>query len=464
MAESIKSSDIRIEWHTQSCSELVSALRTSEAGLAPDEAAGRLVESGNNSIIQVHRRGPFAIFVAQFQSLIIWVLILAGLLSGLLGQFVDAIAILAVVLLHASVGFYQEFSAANAIAALQQMTSPKAKVCRQGNVSAVYATTIVVGDVLLLEAGDLVAADARVIADVSLTAIEAALTGESEVVAKQSQPLDGQDLGLADRTNMVFMGTAISAGTGRAIVVATGMDTELGKIATLIGKAETQEPTPLQRQLDAVGRVLVWTTLGIVIVLFGLGLWRGTPLVELFLTSVSLAVAAVPEGLPAVVTVALSIGVMRMSGLGALVRRLPAVETLGSATVICTDKTGTLTVGEMSARALFVGGQDYEVSGEGYGPEGEVLASGRPVDAEQARALKELAANLIGCNNSHLTQEKGSWSVVGDPTEGAMLVAGGKAGGDRAGMAKAMPELAGHPFDSDRKRSSVLRRVRVCSI
>jgi Ca2+-transporting ATPase len=448
-----------VPWHRQSYRDIVATLHTSEAGLTPEEAARRLIENGENSIIQAHRRGPVAIFAAQFQSLIIWVLIFAGVLSGVLGQFVDAIAILAVVLLHAGVGFFQEFSAANSIAALRLMTSPKAKVLRKGEVSAVYASSVVIGDVLLLEAGDLVAADARVVADTGLTAMEAALTGESEVVGKQSRPLDQNDLNLADRTNMLFMGTAISAGTGRAVVVATGMNTELGNIARLIGGVDTQPPTPLQRQLDVVGRVLVWTTLSIVVALFGLGLWRGTPLVELFLTSVSLAVAAVPEGLPAVVTVALSIGVMRMSGLGALVRRLPAVETLGSATVICTDKTGTLTLGEMTARALFVGGRDYTVTGEGYGPEGEVLISGVPAGAHQALALQALAANLIGCNNSHLAHENGSWSVVGDPTEGALLVAGRKAGGNQVDIERAMPELARYPFDSGRKRSSVLRRV-----
>lgn len=458
MAVRTKSQNVATTWHTQTCSELVSALRTSEVGLAHEEAARRLAKNGDNTIVQARKRGPFAIFFAQFQSLMIWVLILAGALSGLLGQFVDATAILAVVLLHACVGFYQEFSAANAIAALQLMTSPKANVLRQGKASSVYAATIVIGDVLLLEAGDLVAADARIVSDVSLTAMEAALTGESEVVSKQSRPLV-QELDLVDRTNMVFMGTAISAGTGRAIVVATGMHTELGNIANLISTAESQAPTPLQRQLDKVGRVLVWTTLGIVVVLFGLGLWRGTPLIELFLTSVSLAVAAVPEGLPAVVTVALSIGVLRMSSLGALIRRLPAVETLGSATVICTDKTGTITLGEMTARALFVDGQDFTVSGEGYGPEGSILASGLPVDAEQARALEHLATNLIGCNNSHLNLENGIWSVVGDPTEGALLVAGRKAGGDQAEIERAMPELARYPFDSDRKRSSVLRQT-----
>lgn len=458
MAGREKSQHVSTKWHTQSCSQLISALRTSEAGLAPKEAARRLVEHGDNSIVQARRRGPVAIFAAQFQSLIIWVLILAGAVSGLLGQFVDAIAILAVVLLHACVGFYQEYSAANAIAALQLMTSPKANVLRQGQAFSVYAKTIVVGDVLLLEAGDLVAADARIVTEVSLAAMEAALTGESDVVPKQSLPI-AADSDLVDRTNMVFMGTAITAGTGRAIVVATGMNTEFGNIANLISTAQSQAPTPLQVQLDRVGRVLVWSTLGIVVVLFALGFWRGTPLLELLLTSVSLAVAAVPEGLPAVVTVALSIGVTRMAKRGALVRRLPAVETLGSATVICTDKTGTLTLGEMTARALFVAGQDYAVTGEGYGPDGAVLVAGQPVDERQASALKSLATNLMGCNNSHLMQEDGVWSVVGDPTEGALLVAGRKAGGDQAEIARTMPELTRYPFDSDRKRSSVLRQT-----
>jgi Ca2+-transporting ATPase len=307
------------------------------------------------------------------------------------------------------------------------MTAPQAKVRRDGEVTAIPAAGIVAGDIIALEAGDLVAADARLLEAASLTCIESALTGESEVVAKQSATLAQGDIPLGDRTNMVFMATSVAAGTGQAVVVATAMQTELGRIAGLIEEARAVEATPLQQKLTSLGRILIWATLGIVVLLFGLGLLRGTKLFELFMTSVSLAVAAVPEGLPAVVTIALALGVLRMSRRRALVRKLAAVETLGSTSVICTDKTGTLTVGEMTVRALYVAGQGYEVTGEGYGPDGEVRFAGKKAEAPHTAPLLELATTLLGCNNAHLVQEDGAWKTVGDPTEGAL-------GGERSEM------------------------------
>ena len=257
---------------------------------------------------------------------------------------------------------------------------------------------------------------------------------------------------------MVFMGTSVAAGTGQAAVVATAMKTELGRIAGLMEEAGAEKGTPLQRRLDSFGRILVWVALGIVALLFGLGLLRGTEPLELFMTSVALAVAAVPEGLPAVVTVALSLGVFRMARRGALVRKLAAVETLGSTSVICTDKTGTLTVGEMTVRTLYVAGQSYEVTGEGYGPDGEVRFEGKKAEAPQLVPLRELATVLLGCNNAHLVEKDGAWTTVGDPTEGALLTAGAKAGGDRKRIEKDLPKQHEIPFDSDRKRSAVIRR------
>jgi P-type Ca2+ transporter type 2C len=257
----------------------------------------------------------------------------------------------------------------------------------------------------------------------------------------------------------VFMGTSVAAGTGQAVVVATAMKTELGRIAGLIAEAGAEEKTPLQQKLTSFGRLLIWVTLGIVALLFGLGLLRGTKPVELFMTSVSLAVAAVPEGLPAVVTVALALGVLRMSRRRALVRKLAAVETLGSTSVICTDKTGTLTVGEMTVRALYVAGQRYEVTGEGYGPDGDVCFEGKKAAAQHAAPLLELATVILGCNNAHLVQEEGAWNVIGDPTEGALLAAGGKAGGNQERIEQELPKHHEIPFDSDRKRSTVLRKM-----
>jgi P-type Ca2+ transporter type 2C len=446
-------------WHNRSAEEVLAHLGSSATGLSAQEAAQRLAADGPNELKEGKRISPLQIFLGQFKSLIIWILIAAGFISGMLGEVVDAIAILAIVVLNAVIGFYQEFKAEKSIAALKKMTAPQAKVRRDGNVMAISAAGVVAGDILVLEAGDLVAADARLLEAASLRCIESALTGESETVMKQPATLEQGDVPLGDRENMVFMGTSVAAGTGQAVVVDRAMKTELGRIAGLIGEADADKGTPLQRKLDSLGRILLWATLGIVALLFGLGLLRGTNPFELFMTSVSLAVAAVPEGLPAVVTVALALGVLRMSRRRALVRKLPAVETLGSTTVICTDKTGTLTVGEMTVRALYVAGQSYEVTGEGYGPDGEVRFEGKKAEAQHAVPLLELATILLGCNNAHLVQEEGTWKVIGDPTEGAMLAVGPKAGGNKERIEQELPKQHEIPFDSDRKRSSVIRRM-----
>jgi P-type Ca2+ transporter type 2C len=446
-------------WHHQSAEDVLAHLGSSATGLSAQEAAQRLAADGPNELKEGKRISPLQIFLGQFKSLIIWILIVAGALSGVLGDLVDAIAIFAIVVLNAVIGFYQEFSAEKSIAVLKKMTAPHAKVRRDGNVMEIPAAGVVAGDILALEAGDLVAADARLLTSASLQCIESALTGESEAVIKQTVTLPQSDVPLGDRENMVFMGTSIAAGTGQGVVVTTAMKTELGHIAGLITEAGAEEGTPLQQKLDAVGRILVWAALGMVALLFGLGLLRGTELFELFMSSISLAVAAVPEGLPAVVTVALSLGVLRMARRRALVRKLAAVETLGSTSIICTDKTGTLTVGEMTARALYVAGQSYEVTGEGYGPEGEVRFEGKKAEAPHHAPLLELATVLLGCNNAHLVQEEGTWKTIGDPTEGALLAAGVKAGGNRERIENDLSKQQEIPFDSDRKRSTVIRRM-----
>ena len=446
-------------WHSQSAEAVLAKLGSSSAGLSAREAAERLAANGPNELKEGKRISPLQIFFGQFKSLIVWILIVAGVISGALGEVVDAIAILAIVVLNAGIGFYQEFNAEKSIAALKKMTAPQAKVRRDGQVTSIPASGIVAGDILALEAGDLVAADARLLTAASLKCVESALTGESEAVTKQPATLPPGDIPLGDRENMVFMGTSVAAGTGEAVVVVTAMNTELGRIAGLMEAAGAEEGTPLQQKLDAFGRILVWAALGIVALLFGLGLLRGTKLYELTMTSVSLAVAAVPEGLPAVVTVSLALGVLRMSRRRALVRRLPAVETLGSTTVICTDKTGTLTVGEMTVRALYVAEHRYEVTGEGYGPEGEVRFEGQRAEPSHAAPLLELATVLLGCNHAHLVQEEGQWKTVGDPTEGALLAAGRKAGGERERIEKERPKHHEIPFDSDRKRGTVIRKM-----
>ena len=445
-------------WHTRSVEDALAQTGSAVTGLSTQEAARRLAADGPNELKEGARVSAVRLFLGQFASLIIWLLIAAGILSGVLGEVVDAVAILGIVLVNAGVGFYQEFSAERAIAALRTLTAAQAKVRRDGRIALVPATEVVAGDVLALEAGDLIAADARLFEAASLRCIESALTGESEAVSKSTAVLAGGDVPLGDRANMVFMGTGVAAGTGQAIVVGTAMTTELGRIAGLLTDAAGDASTPLQVKLDAVGRILVWAALAIVAVLFGIGWLRGTPWLELLLTSVSLAVAAVPEGLPAVVTVALSVGVQRMARRRALVRRLAAVETLGSASVICTDKTGTLTVGAMTVRALDVAGQRYEVTGEGYGPEGEVRVAGVKAGAAHSAPLAELATVLLGCNSARLVQEDSGWIVIGDPTEGALLAGGVKAGGDQARLDREWPRHHELPFDSDRKRSTTVRR------
>nr|WP_043776420.1 cation-translocating P-type ATPase [Desulfomicrobium escambiense] len=449
--------DGRRLWHALDTAEVLSQLAAESSGLSGAEASARLAAHGPNEIAQASAASPMRILLGQFKSLIVWVLVCAAVVSGIMGEGVDALAILTIVVLNAVIGFWQELSAAKSIAALRRMAAPQAKVLRDGHVAVVAAAHVVPGDVLTLEAGDLVAADARLLAATSLSCVESALTGESVPARKDAGFCGACGTPLGDRANMVFLGTSVATGTARAVVTATGMDTELGRIAGLIETSE--EETPLQKKLDAFGRVLIWATLGIVAVLFVLGSMRGIPRMELFLGAVSLAVAAVPEGLPAVVTVALALGVSRMARRRALVRSLPAVETLGATTVICTDKTGTLTSGEMTVRALHVCGWDFDVAGDGYSPEGEVRVDGRVPDARQMQALGALASVLAGCNNAHLVDEDGAWRVVGDPTEGAMLAAAAKAGADPGRVEADMPRVLEIPFDSDRKLSTIVRRL-----
>ena len=446
-------------WHQLSAASVVTQLHTTKAGLTVAVAARRLAADGPNALTGGPRVKAFQILLGQFKSVIIWILIAAGVVASVLGDATDAFAIFAIVLLNGAIGFYQEFRAEKSLAALKQLTAPKASVRRDGHVLSIPASDLVTGDILVLAAGDLIAADARLLSASSMKCIESALTGESAAVKKLTTTLPAVATPLGDRTNLVFMGAAVATGSGEAVVVATAMRTELGRIAGLLNSAGAHEETPLQRKLDAFGRVLVRAALVIVALLFGLGLLRSSPPLELLLTSISLAVAAVPEGLPAVVTVALSLGVLRMAHRRALVRKLAAVETLGSTNVICTDKTGTLTVGEMTACAFYVAGHRYEITGEGYEPVGAIRFDGAPAAAAHLAPLRELATILVACNQAHLLHESGAWKTIGDPTEGALLVAGAKAGIDRVSLTHEQPVQREFPFDSDRKLSSVVRSL-----
>ncbi|TCL90667.1 P-type E1-E2 ATPase [Rhizobium sp. PP-WC-2G-219] len=395
-------------WYDKSPDEVLTVFGSSSNGLSSEDAAGRLQKNGPNHITQAKPPGVVRLFLSQFRSLIIWILIVAGAVSGIMGEMVNAVAIFVIVVLNAVIGFYQELSAERSVNALRLLTAPEVKLRRDGRVLAFPAAQVVTGDILMLEAGDLVAADSRILQAASLSIMEATLTGESETVEKQVAAYSTGKMPIGDQGNMVFMGTSVAAGTGEAVVVATAMDTELGRIAGLLDQADSGKGTPLQQKLDAFGRVLIWIALGIVAILFGLGFLRGTPLGELSLTAIGLAVAAVPEGLPAIVTVALSVGVLQMARRRVLVRKLAAVETLGSTTVICTDKTGTLTVGEMTVRALYVAGVNYDVTGEGYGPDGQIQLGNKLADGEHLAPLLTLATVQIGCNKAHLLEKEAS--------------------------------------------------------
>src|SRR5215831_15328519 len=446
----------RGSWHDQALSELTAALNTDEVrGLAPDEAAARLYQWGRNTLRTGQTISSLALLAGQFRSLVIWVLIGAALVSVALGEVVDGVAILAIVLVNAGIGFFQEYRVERAVAALACLTAPRARVVRGGRADVIAAAEVVRGDLLLLEAGDLVAADARLVEAAVLRANEAPLTGESQPVEKRAGSC-APETPLAERHNMVFLGTSIARGSGRALVVATGMDTEVGHIATLLETASS-DATPLQRRLDQVARRLLWACLGIVALVFALGLLRAVAPFELFLSAVSLAVAAIPEGLPAVVTIALALGVQRMARRQALVRRLPAVETLGCAQVICSDKTGTLTVGAMTARKIVTSEQMVSISGEGYSTAGVFVADGVERTATAALLLDDLLRAAAACNDAEFHEQHAQPTAIGDPTEIALLVVAAKGGIMREAIEVEMPRLGTLPFDAERKRMTVIR-------
>jgi P-type Ca2+ transporter type 2C len=446
-------------WHALDAAAVVGELKTdSDRGLSHEEARRRLAEHGANELQAAHHVSAWAILLQQFKNILILILLLAVVLSALLGHGVEAITIAAIVVFAAVLGFVQEYRAERAIEALRKMAAPTATVVRDGGERDIPARELVPGDVILLRAGDRVPADARVIEAVNLQTEEAALTGESTPIEKQSAPLVGEALAVGDRTNMLFVGTSATYGRGRAIVVATGMNTEFGKIARLLQTVEVGR-TPLQENLDRVGHALARAALAVVLVIVALGLFRGQPLLEMFIFGIALAVAVVPEALPAVVTISLAIGVQRMIKRNALIRRLPAVETLGSVSVICSDKTGTLTKDEMTVRKVFVQGEMLEVSGSGYEPRGEFLRNGSVVGVAPPLAAFLRAATLA--SDAQLMQggsdDQGpGWRIKGDPTEGALVVAAAKAGLSKRELDAQFPRVEEIPFTSEAKRMTTL--------
>ena len=469
--------------HSKPIVDLVDGLNSHlEHGLSQREASERLAKFGANELAQRPRPGLLALLWDQFNNYLVIILIVAAVVSLSLGEVVDSIAILVIVALNAVVGVIQEAKAEQALEALQKMAAPQAQVIRDGRPVTIPGRQIVVGDLVVLEAGNYVPADLRLLESVNLRVEEASLTGESVPVEKNAGVVLDRDIPLGERSNSAFMGTLITYGRGRGLVTATAMDTQIGLIAEMIQSFET-EPTPLQKKLEHLGKVLGTACLAICALVFIYGLWRDTQLmqalsggfidylkaeeqdiVNLFMTAVSLAIAAVPEGLPAIVTICLALGMQRMIRHHALIRKLPAVETLGCATVVCTDKTGTLTQNAMTVVQAWTSGKLLRVSGEGYSPQGgfrhgdeDFAASG---DADSALLLN----GAVLCNDAQLdeiTVDGGSrsWRIIGDPTEGALVVAAAKGGFSLEAANRALPRVGEIPFDSERKRMSTLHRV-----
>ncbi len=448
-------------WFSTEVPEVLEMLYTDEQkGLSPAQVEKRLEENGLNELVERGAKSPWSILWEQLTGILVVILILAGLVSALLGEVEDTIVILAIVVMNAILGFSQEYRAEQAIAALKKLAVPTVRVRRDGEVQEISARELVPGDIVLLEAGNKVPADGRIIESVNLRVEEAALTGESEPVEKAPGVLSGSDRALGDRFNMVYMGTVVTYGRGLVVITETGMSTQLGNIAEMIQSVE-REPTPLQKRLDSLGKTLAWITLAIIAVVFVFGVMRGEELELMFLTGISLAVAAVPEGLPAVVTITLALGSRRMLKRNALIRKLPAVETLGSVTVICSDKTGTLTENRMTVTVLDVAGAVQDVDAltkEGVPVLDSAFDTGIRAPVKSLGLLLRAAAL---CNDAVLQPSKdgsGDMRAIGDPTEGALVVAAAQVGINKTALEARWPRIGEAPFTSERKRMLTLHR------
>lgn len=454
------------KWHGMTIQEVTADLLVEIGkGLDPKEAERRLELIGYNRLTEKKRISPLTIFFSQFADFMVLVLIAATLVSGFLGEYADAATILAIIIINAILGFIQEYKAERALEALKSMIAPEARVIRNGLTVNIPAEQLVPGDVVLLETGDILPADIRMIEVGQMEVNEAALTGESVPVKKRAKEIYPNESSLGDRRNMGYMGTVITRGSGKGVVIETGMQTEMGEIAGYIQQVKNED-TPLQKRLAQLGRWLVFLCLIIVAVVSIAGILRGEPVYQMILTGVSLAVAAIPEGLPAIVTVALAIGVQKMVKKQAIIRELPAVETLGCATVICSDKTGTLTQNQMTIRKFYLAGNIVRVSGEGYEPHGKFIFNEEEKNIR--KTLNEALKTAVLCNNAGLQKNNlllgglfrknkdSSWDISGDPTEGALLVSAAKAGLWREEIEKKETRILEIPFDSDRKRMSVI--------
>ncbi len=458
----VNGSDI---WHALEASNVVSTLRTSpSAGLSMEEATQRLKEFGPNELEEADRPSLLRMILEQFNNFIVIVLILAAAISAFLGDYVEAVAIMAIVVLNAILGVIQERRAEEALAALRRLAAPEAQVLRGGRRSTIPARELVPGDIVFLEAGNYIPSDLRLVETVNLRIEEAALTGESVPVSKDAHLVLTQDQALGDRRNTAFSGTLVSYGRGKGVVVSTGMRTQIGMIAAML-QSVREEPTPLQNKLDQLGKMLGWAALAVCGMVFLFGWVRGVDALEMFLVAVSLAVAAVPEGLPAVVTITLALGMREMITRHALIRRLASVETLGSTTVICSDKTGTLTQNQMTVTRMWVDGRQFEVTGSGYEPVGEFRLDGKRIDLGDYPATSTALWVAALANDAQVEEERGEdgqpgTRVVGDPTESALLIAALKAGATREELERAYPRIDEIPFDSNRKRMTTVHKIK----
>lgn len=449
-------------WYQLDTDEVSQKLMTNlEQGLETAEAARRMEQYGPNELIERGVKSLWAILLEQFTGIMVIILIVSAVISIFLGETTDALVILIIVVLNAILGFTQEYRAEQAMAALKRMAVPHVRVRRDGHVQELTAQELVPGDVILLEAGNSVPADARLVEAANLRVQEAVLTGESEAVEKVVSPLAGENLALGDRLNSVFMGTIVTYGRGEAIVTDTGMNSQLGKIADML-QSVGSEKTPLQRRLEQLGRGLAVASLAIVAVVFLFGILRGEDVRIMFQTAISMAVAAVPEGLPAVVTIALALGAQRMLQRRALIRKLPAVETLGSVTVICSDKTGTLTENRMTVTILDMAGNSLNLKERlrSFSPSVQKDDEVEPLLRETPAVALTMAGGAL-CNDATLEPlpgEAGTFSSIGDPTEGALVIAAARGGLWKAELDEAFPRVAELPFDSDRKRMSTVHK------
>ncbi|WP_437490016.1 HAD-IC family P-type ATPase [Sorangium sp. So ce1014] len=463
MSQRVLPPSAAIAWHNLSASDALSKIESAEAGLADSEAARRLEAVGPNVIQRAKGDGALKLLFRQINDPLIYVLLASAALAMAMGEAIDGAVVLAVVVLNTAIGFVQEFRAGKAIEALVDMVPQTATVVRDGQRSAIPAANVVPGDVVVIEAGDKVPADARLLSVKNLRVDESALTGES-VPSDKHVAVVPEDAGIGDRKNLTFGGTLVTSGTATAVVISTGAATELGRISSMLHEA-TEIETPLTRSMAKVGRVLTIAIVAVALVIVGVALLRGYPPVDAMLAGISLAVAAIPEGLPAIITISLAIGVQRMARRRAVIRKLPAVETLGSTGVICSDKTGTLTRNEMTVRALWTppagaagDGETLEVTGVGYAPVGE-LRRGGATAGEAPEAVRALLRAGMLCNDARMKREGDAWGIEGDPTEGALVVAAQKLGVDAGATRREYPRVDAVPFSSELQLMATLHEA-----